>query len=725
VLPLAHAPLRAFDAVESGNRKRSMVQRRLQQPRAEPGTIEARYQALLEVTECISLHRELPDLFEDLASRLCGVVSFDFVGFNLCDPVDGVVRIHFLPRPCPDDDPAGPRLGEVSAELPIDGSLGGFVWRTQQPALIANTDEESRYPSASEFWKEHGVKSLCIFPLTSAQRRLGSISLGSRQRNVYSEDSIEFLQQVARQVAIAVDNVGAHSDAESYQQQLARERDRLRLLLKVNNSVVSNLDLQHLSQAIMGSVRQVMESDYAGLLLPDAESGKLRVYALDFPDDKPFLKEGMLVPEENSAMWKAFRDREPIVVRVPDPRWEGSPIYRAGVADGFRSGCLLPLVSRDRTVGVLFLGRLDENAFTQDDLDFLNQVAAQVAIAVYNALDYREVTQSRERLAEERLYLNEEIRGGYNFEEIIGVSPALKHVLDEVQVVAPTDSTVLILGETGTGKELIARAIHNLSHRVDRAFVKVNCAAMPAGLLESELFGHEKGAFTGAITKRTGRFEIADKGTIFLDEIGDIPLELQPKLLRVLQEREFERLGSARTQHVDVRLVAATNQDLAKMVEQKQFRGDLYYRLHVFPISLPPLRQRKQDIAILVRHFVQRYARTMNKKVDTIPANVIEALERYDWPGNVRELENFIERAVILSPGSTLRAPLAELKQASRPAPAADGTLEETERAHILNVLRETKWVVGGPRGAAARLGLRRTTLIYKMQKLGISRDNS
>src|ERR1700683_2501019 len=368
---------------------------------------------------------------------------------------------------------------------------------------------------------------------------------------------------------------------------------------------------------------------------------------------------------------------------------------------------------------------MKEDAFAPPDVDFLPQVAGQAAIAIENATAFQEIAQLKDQLAEEKLYLEDEIRTEQNFGEIIGDDPAFRRVLEQLATVAPTDASVLILGETGTGKELIARAIHNLSARRQRTFVKVNCAAIPTGLIESELFGHEKGAFTGAIGQKIGRFELADKGTLFLTEIGDIPLELQPKLLRVLQEREFERLGSARTQHVDVRLVAAPTQDLAKMVEQKQFRGDLYFRLHVFPISLPPLRQRKQDIAILVRHFVQRYARTMNKKVDTIPANVIEALERYDWPGNVRELENFIERAVILSPGSTLRAPLAELKQASRPAPAADGTLEETERAHILNVLRETKWVVGGPRGAAARLGLRRTTLIYKMQKLGISRDNS
>ncbi|HEY2918508.1 MAG TPA: sigma 54-interacting transcriptional regulator, partial [Candidatus Binatia bacterium] len=325
----------------------------------------------------------------------------------------------------------------------------------------------------------------------------------------------------------------------------------------------------------------------------------------------------------------------------------------------------------------------------------------------------------------------DEIRTEYNFEEIIGDSPALKRILEQLETVAPTDSTILVLGETGTGKELIARAVHNLSARRERTLVKVNCAAIPTGLLESELFGHEKGAFTGAIAQRIGRFELAHRGTLFLDEVGDIPLELQPKLLRVLQEQEFERLGSAKTVRVDVRLVAATNADLAQKVSANQFRSDLYYRLNVFPIVIPSLRERREDIPLLVRYFAQKYARRMKKPIDTIPVKAMTALTEYHWPGNVRELENFIERAVILSRGAELQIPLSELKQRPRldsvfTSATLDSvvTLEHAERQHIVRALGETNWVIGGPAGAAARLGMKRTTLQSRMRKLGISRTN-
>jgi formate hydrogenlyase transcriptional activator len=352
----------------------------------------------------------------------------------------------------------------------------------------------------------------------------------------------------------------------------------------------------------------------------------------------------------------------------------------------------------------------------------LGQVAQQVAIAVDNALAYRQIGELKDKLAEEKLYLEAEIRTEYIFEEIIGESAALKEVLKQLEVVAPTDSTVLIQGETGTGKELIARALHKLSGRRERTFVKLNCAAIPTGLLESELFGHEKGAFTGAIAQRIGRFELADGGTLFLDEVGDVPLELQAKLLRVLQEQEFERLGSTRTIRVNVRLVAATNRDLNQMVAEKQFRSDLYYRLNVFPITVPPLRERTADIPVLVRYFAQQYARRMNKRIETIPSEAMHVLSGYAWPGNVRELENFIERAVILSQGAQLQVPVAELAKAKGMVPSGIATLETAEREHIERALREANWIIGGPAGAATRLGMKRTTLQSKLQKLGISR---
>jgi formate hydrogenlyase transcriptional activator len=397
-------------------------------------------------------------------------------------------------------------------------------------------------------------------------------------------------------------------------------------------------------------------------------------------------------------------------------------IVKRAAAEGLQSGCAVPLVAHGRPLGTLSVVSLREGAFTEQDADLLGRIGAQVAIAVENALAYREIDGLKDKLNKEKLYLEDEIRTEYNFEEIIGESVALKAVLKQVEVVAPTDSTVLILGETGTGKELLARAIHNLSGRREHTFVKMNCAAIPTGLLESELFGHEKGAFTGAIATKVGRFELADRGTIFLDEVGEIPLELQVKLLRVLQEQEFERLGSSRTIRVNVRVVAATNRDLPHMVKEQTFRSDLYYRLNVFPVTVPPLRDRAEDIPILVRHFAQKFALRMTRTIETIPAEALKAMKDYHWPGNVRELENFIERAVILSQGTVLTVPLTELKPPALGTVSSGDRLDIAEREHILKVLKSARWVIGGPAGAAAQLGMKRTTLQSKMQRLGITR---
>src|SRR5262249_16583925 len=390
--------------------------------------------------------------------------------------------------------------------------------------------------------------------------------------------------------------------------------------------------------------------------------------------------------------------------------------------EGLQSMCSVPLSVHDRRLGTLSIGRLGGEPFSDCDTELLASVTSQVAFSVENVLAFQEIAELKDKLAAEKVYLEDEIRTEYNFEEIIGQSSALKRVLHEVETVAPTDSAVLIGGETGTGKELIARAIHEHSRRRGRTFVKLNCAAIPTGLLESELFGHERGAFTGAITQRVGRFELADGGTLFLDEIGDIPLELQPKLLRVLQEEELEGLGSTRTKRVDVRVVAATNRNLEEMVEAGTFRNDLYYRLNVFPITLPPLRERPEDIPPLVRYFVQKFARRMNKRIETIPVDAMTALSHYAWPGNVRELENAVERAVILTSGPSLRVAVSEFRGRTVAPSVSASTLEETEREAILRALREANWVLGGPYGAAARLGLKRTTLQSRIQKLGIHR---
>ncbi len=677
-----------------------------------------RCQALLEVSESIAAHRDLPALFHDLAQRLHRVVSFDFLNLVLHDAERNVMRLHTL-------ESRVPTAIEPGGELPVEESPGGLVWQTQEPLVVRNAEQETRFPQVMLLLRENNVRSLCMLPLTTAQRRVGAMGFGSMREGAYDESDIEFLKLVARQVAVAVDNALNYQSAQSTQEELARERDRLSLLLEVNNAFVSYLNLRELFVSISACLRRVMQHEYTSLALYDPDRNQLRLYALDFPAGKGLIHEEMSLSPEATPAGKAFATRKPQLLDSSSLKQFPSEVTRLAVAEGLKSGCCLPLISRNRVLGTLNVASLREAAFTQEDVDFLSQVANQIAIAIENAMAFGQIAELKEKLAEEKLYLEDEIRTEHNFEEIVGESAALKRVLKEVETVAPTDSTVLIRGETGTGKEVIARAIHNLGTRRQGTFVKVSCAAIPSGLLESELFGHEKGAFTGAITQKIGRFELARRGTLFLDEIGDIPLELQPKLLRVLQEHEFERLGSTRTIRVDIRLVAATNRDLPRMVADRQFRSDLYYRLNVFPILVPPLRERQEDIPLLVRYFAQKYGRRMNKDIESIPAETMRILTQWHWPGNVRELENIIERAAILSQGTVLTVPLAELKSAVDTALGPVATLEEAERAHILRVLEETKGVVGGPHGAAARLGIKRTTLQSKMRKLGISPSQS
>jgi len=672
-------------------------------------------QALLEVSEAIAAHRDLGDLFHDLAVRLHRVVHFDYLNLVLHDSSRQVMRLHILET----GQPTGVRPG---LEFPVAETPAGWVWETQQPFVVADIDQENRYPRLMQTLRKEGVKSFCLLPLTSAHRRLGALGFGRGSVHPYSGAEVEFMQQVARQVAVAVDNALNYQQAQAYQQQLAQERDRLRVLLEVNNAVVSNLELRPLFDAIAACLRRVMRHEYTSLALYDPETKRMRVQALDFPQGRGFIREEMSIAVETSPSGCAFSNRKPLLANRVDLERYDSEIARLLLAEGVKSICCVPLITRNRVLGALNVASLRDAAFTQEDADLLGQVAAQVAIAVENALAFRQIEGLKNKLAEEKLYLEDEIRTEFNFEEIIGESAALKAILKQVETVAPTDSTVLIQGETGTGKELVARAIHNLSARRERTFVKVNCAAIPTGLLESELFGHERGAFTGAIAQKIGRFELAHQGTLFLDEVGDIPLELQPKLLRVLQEQEFERLGSTRTTRVDIRMVAATNRDLAQMVADSEFRSDLYYRLNVFPVVVPSLRERREDIPTLVRYFAQKYARQMNRRIETIPAETLDALVHYHWPGNIRELENLIERAAIVSPGPALRVPLADLKPQPEAITNGIATLEAAEREHILRALQATNWVLGGSQGAAERLGMKRTTLQSKMRKLGISR---
>jgi formate hydrogenlyase transcriptional activator len=504
---------------------------------------------------------------------------------------------------------------------------------------------------------------------------------------------------------------------------LESERTRLSLILDLNNSVVANLKLREVLQSISPSIRKVMRLDFVALILPGKDGQHTRLYALDFPDSKGLLQQDELTPFDGSMTGQVLRSGKSWVGDIDELSTLGFD-PRIAVEEGLQTLCILPLSRGNRVLGALCLARLQKNAFTQPDVDFLSQITGQIAIAIDNALAYRQISELKDQLTQEKLYLEGELRSEMNFEEIIGNSGALRKVLSQVEAVAPTGSTVLIYGETGTGKELIARAVHNLSDRRSNAFVKLNCAAIPTGLLESELFGHERGSFTGAVTQRIGRFELASQGTIFLDEVGEIPLDLQPKLLRVLQEREFERLGSSRTLRTDARLIAATNRDLGAMVGEQTFRSDLFYRLNVFPIRVPALRERAEDIPSLVRHFAQHFARNMKKQIDTISSETMSALVRYPWPGNIREMQNIIERAVILSRGPVLHIPSADLKSRIPNGGEMNGfaTLEEVERKHILSVLEQTNWVFAGPNGAAVRLGIKRPTLQFRMQKLGITR---
>jgi formate hydrogenlyase transcriptional activator len=689
-----------------------------------PESDSHQYKAVLRISEAIAACREPEELARTLADEIGKFLHFDHLYFVVLK--EDSTEIEYLvcgkgPIPLPD--------------LPMEEWPVWEAVRSGEPQHTGDWDTEERYPRFKEWAKKIGLGSGVRIPLTTPHRRLGVFGINRDTVKPFSGEEISFLGLIGHVVAFALDD---GLNLRRAQQQ----NDQLQLLLNLTNRITSNLRLRDVLRAVAANIREVLHADAVTVALPDAASEKFRVFAMDFPHGKGVVKEELLCTL-SAVDKKALDTLKPVVLDTREPNELAPEAADIVAAEGIKALCNIPLANRGRALGILSIVRTTETPFSPGDVDFLSRASGQIAIAIENAMVYHEISQLKDKLAQEKLYLEEEIRSEMNFENIIGNSSALKHVLELVETVAPSDSTVLLLGETGTGKELIARAIHDRSRRKDRTFVKLNCAAIPTGLLESELFGHEKGAFTGAIIQKVGRMELADQGTLFLDEVGDIPIEIQPKLLRVLQEREFERLGSIHTRRVNIRLVAATNRDLEEMIAAREFRSDLYYRLHVFPIRIPPLRERKEDIPPLVSYFVQKFAKQMQKQIDAISPAVMRGLTAWDWPGNIRELENFMERAVIVTHGKSLDPPLGELRKTNTielprsdqreiSQSAGDTTnsrrdkisvvdeYKRKQRDEIIRALTTCKGRVGGADGAAARLGMNRTTFVSRMRKFGI-----
>ena len=694
-----------------------------------------RYDAVLRISEALCTSCEPEEMAKRLADEVVNFVHCDHLYLAVLK--ENSREIEYL---------VWGKGSLPSQDLPVEELP---TWPAITSAELQHTtdwDAEQRYPRFKEWAKKMGLGSSVRIPLTTPHRRLGVFGISRDRVNPFSEEEISLLRLIGRVVAFALDDGLNLRRAKKAQACLQTQNERLQLLLNLSNRITSNLEHQELFRTIAANIREVMQCDAVAVSVLKSEPTRFKLWALDFPQGRGLIREEEIFTVTGPGK-RVLETLKPTIVEHYDPADFPPELYDKLVGEGAKRSCLIPLVNRGRALGVLALVRTTETPFTPYDVEFLSQAAGQNAIAIENALSYHEISELKDKLAQEKLYLEEEIRGEMNFENIVGNSPTLKHVLELVETVAPNDSTVLLLGETGTGKELIARAIHDRSRRRDRTFVKLNCAAIPTGLLESELFGHEKGAFTGAIAQKVGRFELADQGTLFLDEVGDIPIEIQPKLLRALQEREFERLGNTHTRKVNVRLVAATNRDLEKMIANKEFRSDLYYRLNVFPIRVPPLRERKEDIPLLISYFVQKFAKQMQKKIAAISPPVMRGLTAWDWPGNIRELENFVERAVILTRGKSLEAPLAELRKVNREefASATRGSGQEDiarivketlhalngnktladdrsrrQREEIMRALAETKGRVGGEDGAAVRMGINRTTLLSRMKKFGI-----
>jgi formate hydrogenlyase transcriptional activator len=663
-----------------------------------------RYRGLLEITDLVVRATNLPDAFKELAPPVLALTAGELLNYSLHDPRRDCMLTHYWKR--------NQESGEFDP-FPVNDAVTGWVWKHQELIAISDTERESRFPGFMPVLLNHGVRSYIAVPVSTPAHRFGALGLGKNVPGGVHDDDVELLSRVALMGALVLEKDRAYSAFEEQQS-----------LVAISRELGSSLELDKLLPVILSSIRNIARYDRTVLDLLDDDGKNMHLFG-DAKEWEPFVNSDTKVPIEQALSGRAIRTRNVALFTADDLREMEAPIAKAMYELGIRSVCSVPLIAGNRIWGALNPSSTMENAFGRAEVEYLQQVANHIAAALQNAHAYGEIAQLKDRLTQEKRYLEREVQIANRSDDIIGNSPALKRVLDYAAIVADTDSTVLITGETGTGKELIARVIHNMSRRKELSFIKMNCAAIPTGLLESELFGHEKGAFTGAVSQKIGRLELADKGTLLLDEVGDIPLELQPKLLRVLQDQEFERLGGTKTIRVDVRLIAATNIDLARAVEEKEFRSDLFYRLHVFPLHLPALRDRREDIPLLVRHFVEECSARLHKQIDVIPEEAIQAMTHWKWPGNIRELENFIERSVILSEGNRLSPPLGELREETSRQPSdSDVTLRDKEREHIVEILRQTRGALSGPAGAAARLGLKRTTLQYKMQRLEISRTD-